>query len=71
MAVEIWLLVAYAVGSVVSYGWGYKKGVLDASERAIDAMIAQGIIRTSTDSNGEIQIHKWNDLPKEVDSEGK
>ena len=71
METEYWILLAYVVGSIFSYRWGYKKGVLDASERAIDAMIAQGIIRTSTDSNGEIQIHKWNDLPKEVDSEGK
>jgi len=61
MAIEVWLLIAYAVGSAVSYGWGYKRGAMTASEHAIDALMAQGIIRWSKDSNGEIQIHKWND----------
>jgi hypothetical protein len=57
----IWLLIAYTLGTVIGLKWGYKKGVFDASERAIDALISQGIIRTSTDANGETQIHKWND----------
>lgn len=61
MEVEIWLLLAYALGSAVSYGWGYKKGAMKASEYAIDSLMEQGIIRWSRDSNGEIQIHKWND----------
>ena len=61
MPTEIWLLIAYAVGSAVSYSWGYKRGAMAASELAIDALIAQGIIRTSKDDNGDIQIHKWNE----------
>ena len=61
MSYEIWLFVAYALGSIVSYGWGYKKGVFEASEKAIDALIDQGIIRWSKDENGEIQLHRWNE----------
>jgi hypothetical protein len=61
MPTEVWLLIAYAIGSIVSYGWGYKKGVADASERAIDALMAQGIIRWGKDENGEIQIYKWDE----------
>ena len=61
MPTEVWLLIAYVVGSIVSYGWGYKRGVMNASELAIDALIDQGVIRTSKDANGEIQIHKWNE----------
>lgn len=61
MSTEVWLLIAYAVGSLVSYRWGYKKGVIDASELAIDALIAQDIIRWSKNANGEIQIHKWDE----------
>ena len=61
MPTEVWLLIAYAVGSIVSYGWGYKSGARTASELAVDALMDQGIIRWSKDANGEIQIHKWND----------
>lgn len=61
METEIWLLIAYTLGSIVSYKWGYKRGATVASELAIDALIAQDIIRWSKDSNGDIQIHKWND----------
>ena len=61
MPTEVWLLIAYTIGSIVSYGWGYKKGVTDASERAIDALMAQGIIRWGKDENGEIQIYKWDE----------
>jgi len=61
MPTEIWLLIAYAVGSIVSYGWGFKKGAQIASERAIDSLIAQGIIRWSKDKDGEIQIYKWDE----------
>ena len=61
MPTEVWLLIAYAVGSIVAYGWGYKNGARTASELAVDALMDQGIIRWSKDANGEIQIHKWND----------
>jgi len=56
-----WVALAYVLGSIVTYSWGYKRGVMDASDKAIDALMDQGIIKWSRDSNGDIQIHKWNE----------
>lgn len=56
-----WLLLAQFVGTILGWAWGFKRGVIEASEKAIDALIEQGVIRTSKGSNGEIRIHKWNE----------
>lgn len=56
-----WLLLAYSVGTALGWGWGFKRGVFEASEKTIDALIDQGIIRWSKSPKGEIQIHKWNE----------
>ena len=57
----LWFFGIYAVGTAFGYAMGFKKGVVTASEHAIDALIAQGVIRTSKSENGELQIHKWDE----------
>jgi hypothetical protein len=56
-----WLLVAYMAGTYIGYFWGRERGALYAAEGALDALIAGGFIKSSTDENGEIQIHKWDE----------
>lgn len=56
-----WLLFAYVMGSVVTYGWGFRKGFLLASNNAIDYMIKEDLVRASTKDDGEVQLHKWYD----------
>ncbi len=51
----------YVVGTIIGYRWGYKRGVISAAETCIDALIEQGVIKTSKDANGETQIHKFNE----------
>ena len=57
----IWMFVFYLVGTVIGLAWGYKKGVQAAAELTIDSLIEQGIIKWSEDSDGQINIHKWNE----------
>ena len=57
----IWFFGMFGVGSAIGYGWGYKRGVIKAAELTIDSLIAQGIIKTSTTANGEVQIHKFDE----------
>lgn len=61
MSIYVWLFGFYVVGSVFGYLWGYKRGAFAASEMAIDSLMDQGIIKWSRDSNGEIQIHKYDE----------
>jgi hypothetical protein len=57
----IWFFGMYALGTAIGYGWGYKRGIISATELTIDSLIAQGIIKTSKSANGEIQIHKFDE----------
>tara|TARA_B110000977_G_scaffold174716_1_gene228836 strand:+ start:333 stop:524 length:192 start_codon:yes stop_codon:yes gene_type:complete len=59
--VIFWFFGMYAVGTIIGYRWGYKQGVISASVNCIEALIEQGIIKTSKDTNGETQIHKFDD----------
>lgn len=59
--IYVWLLGFYVVGTVFGYLWGFKKGAMVAAEGAIDSLMEQGIIKWSRDSNGEIQIHKYDE----------
>lgn len=56
-----WFFGMYIIGTAIGYAWGYKRGVISAAEHTIDALIGQGIIKTSKSANGEIQIHKFDD----------
>tara|TARA_B110000503_G_scaffold2403_1_gene3182 strand:+ start:1417 stop:1605 length:189 start_codon:yes stop_codon:yes gene_type:complete len=57
----IWFFAIYAVGTLIGFSWGYKRGVFAAAERTIDSLIDQGIIKTSVSANGEVQIHKFDE----------
>jgi hypothetical protein len=59
--VMFWFFGMYVVGTVIGYAWGYKRGVISAAEFTIDSLIDQGVIRTSKNENGEIQIHKFDE----------
>jgi|AntAceMinimDraft_12_1070368.scaffolds.fasta_scaffold117502_2 hypothetical protein len=59
--ITVWFFGMYVVGTIIGYRWGYKRGVISAAETCIDALIEQGVIKTSKDANGETQIHKFNE----------
>jgi hypothetical protein len=59
--ITVWFFGMYVVGTIIGYRWGYKRGVISASENCIDALIDQGVIKTSKDANGEVQIHKFDE----------
>ena len=57
----IWFFAMYVVCTAIGFNWGYKRGALSAAEYAIDSLIEQGIIKTSVDASGEVQIHKYDE----------
>ena len=60
---EIWLAIAYAIGTWVGYRIAYKRGKRDGVESSIDQLIAGGYLKTGTDENGETVIYKyWEDV---------
>ena len=59
--ITVWFFGMYVVGTIIGFGWGYKRGAISASENCIDALIDQGVIKTSKDANGEVQIHKFDE----------
>ena len=58
---ELWLLVAYSVGSVCGWYLSYKRAFTEATESAIDALIKQGYVKSRRRLNGETEIVKWNE----------
>jgi hypothetical protein len=56
-----WIFIAYAVGTAFGFYIGYKKGAFVTAENCIDALIRQGMLKTSTGLNGEVEIHKLNE----------
>ena len=59
--IELWLFVAYLVGSVITY-WLCRKTIkLNSVESTIDQLVAQGFLRSKKDASGETEILKWND----------
>jgi hypothetical protein len=57
---ELWLLVAYLVGSACGWYMSYKRAFVNATESAIDALIKQGYVK-SRQNNGATEIVKWNE----------
>ena len=58
----LWLLGAYVAGSVATYLLVLKSKTVDAVGHTIDRLIEEGYLRARRDSNGEIEILKWNAL---------
>ena len=54
-----WLFGAYLAGSVATYFLMIKSTVLDASERTLDMLIDGGFLKVRKNSDGEIEILKW------------
>ena len=60
-SITLWFFGMYVLGTAIGYSWGYKRGVMSAAELTIDSLIAQGIIKTSKNKDGEVQIHKFDE----------
>ena len=55
----VWLFIAYISGSVATYFLMLKTTFIDASERTIDTLIDAGFIRTRKNSDGEVELLRW------------
>ena len=53
-----WLLLFYAVGTIIGYIWGIKKGAIITIENTIDALVAQGYLKQRKNTAGEIELLK-------------
>jgi hypothetical protein len=53
-----WLLIFYAAGTVIGYFWGFKRGVFEAAEKAIDALISQGFLKSKKNALGQQELIK-------------
>lgn len=57
----LWLFGAYLAGSFATYFLMLKSTYIDASGKTIDTLIENGFLRHRKNSDGEIEIMKWND----------
>ena len=51
-----WLLLFYVVGTLFGYFWGFKQGIVTAAEKAIDALISEGFLKSKKNSQGEEEL---------------
>jgi|TARA_A100001388_G_C28404940_1_gene327790 hypothetical protein len=56
---ELWILIAYVLGSAATYFLMRKQIAFNITESIIDQLIAQGFLRSKKDKNGETEIVKW------------
>ena len=54
-------VIAYAVGSVLGFYFGYKMTVDKVTVVTIDALIEQGYLKFTRNRAGEIEVLKWNE----------
>ncbi len=59
MIMELWILIAYVLGSAATYFLMRKQIAFNITESIIDQLIAQGFLRSKKDKNGETEIVKW------------
>ena len=57
--VEMWMLLTYVLGSVVTYFLMRKSIAFNITEGIIDSLIEQGFLKSKKDKNGEVEIMKW------------
>ena len=57
----LWAFVFYASGTATGAWFVWKKQALDAVSITIDALCAEGYIRHSTNSKGEVELYKWDE----------
>jgi len=53
-----WLLLAYAVGTILGYAWGINKGAMVTIQNTIDALIVEGFLKQRKTTDGEIELLK-------------
>lgn len=54
----IWLLLFYAVGTIIGFLWGLKRGALISIEQVVDSLIAQGYLKQRKNTLGQIELLK-------------
>jgi len=63
MDLLIWMVVAYAAGSMVTF-YIARKGILElAIEATLTGLIKDGFLRTKQNKDGELEIVKWHEDP--------
>ena len=61
MDLLIWMVVAYAAGSMVTF-YIARKGILElAIEATLTGLIKDGFLRTKQNKDGELEIVKWHE----------
>lgn len=59
---EIWLLIAYAIGSWIGYRLAINQGRREGIELSIDSLIKSGYLKSKINEKGETVIYKhWED----------
>lgn len=63
MIIEIWLLITAVVFTIVgmSFKPSQKEIIINAIETTVDRLIADGYIKTRIDTNGELELMKYNE----------
>ena len=60
--IEIWLLIAYFVGSWIGYRLAIIKGRREGIELSVDSLIKSGYLKSKVNEKGETVIYKhWED----------
>tara|TARA_B100000035_G_C20642196_1_gene397108 strand:- start:12 stop:221 length:210 start_codon:yes stop_codon:yes gene_type:complete len=59
---NIWLLLVSIIFTFVGYYMGKKDAIGEATNSAVDLLIAEGYLRYKKLKNGEIEIIKWNEI---------
>jgi len=62
----LWLFGAYVTGSAATYLLMLKTTYVDAAGKTIDQLIKNGFLRHKKNSDGEIEILKWNAVDEDA-----
>lgn len=63
MIIEIWLLITAIVFTIVGMYFkpSQKEIIINTIETTVDRLIADGYIKTRIDTNGELELMKYNE----------
>lgn len=58
MSTYIWIAIAYVVGSVVSFWFGRRHGIMVGSTLTFDLFVRLGYVKSHINERGEVEIEK-------------
>lgn len=61
MEMYLWMMIVYAVGTIIGYQFGVKRGVMTGIESAIDNLCQDGYLHWRKNRKGEVEIRKINE----------